>query len=329
MTAAEVHAPLGEVVRDGPRVQCHLCGGWYRSVLAHIRVHGWDQRAYREAFGLERREPLEGDATRRRRADALRVRRALDPAVRSGCAAGQELARSGQLTEAAADAARGRRQPEQRRRKTLLTLASIGPEARAAGTRRHAAEQLRRTALGAAERLGYPGIGALVRDRVDAGHSLARISRDAGLHKDWLCRHLTAVDPDAARHAAEAAPHRPDAAWLPALRALGFSDVAAYLADRHVTRRRTVAAIAAEVGVRHGTVETALARHDLARIPHAASRAQCRDRATAVAERFGHPDLDSYFADRRAAGLSWRAIATECGQSPSWIRRRAGLERRR
>lgn len=321
--------PIGTVVRDGPHVQCHLCGGWYRSVLAHIRVHGWDQHAYREAFGLERREPLEGDATRRRRAAALRVRRVVDPSVRAGCEVGRELARSGELTRAAAAAARGRRQPEQRRRKTLLALAAIPPESRAAGARRHAQERLRRTACEAAARLGYPDIGALVRDRVDAGHSLARISRDAGLHKDWLCRHLAAVDPDAARHAAAAAPHRPDAAWLPALSVLGFADVAAYLVDRHVTRRRTVAAIAAEIGVRHGTVETALARHGLARTPHAASRARCRDRAGAVAARFGHPDIDSYLTARRAAGLSWRAIAVECGQPPSWLRRRAGLDVRR
>lgn len=321
--------PTGVVVRDGPHVQCHLCGGWYRSVLAHIRVHGWDQRAYREAFGLERREPLEGEITRRRRSDALRLRRVVDPTVRAGCEAGQELARSGDLTRAAAEAARGRRQPEQRRRKTLLTLAGISPEARAAGARRHADTRLRRTAAEAAGRLGHPDIGSLVRYRVEAGHSLARISRDAGLHKDWLCRHLASVDPAAARHAAGVAPHRPDAPWLPVVQALGFADVAAYLVDRHVTRRRTVAAIAAEMGVRHGTVETALARHELSRTPHAASRAQCEDRATAVAERFGHADLDSYMAARRAVGLSWRAIAAECGQPPSWIRRRAGLDSRR
>lgn len=320
--------PIGAVVRDGPHVQCHLCGGWYRSVLAHIRVHGWDQRSYREAFGLERREPLEGDATRRRRADALRLRRVVDPVVRAGCEAGRELARSGELTRAAADAARGRRQPEQRRRKTLLALAAIPAEARAAGARRYADERLRRTAREAAEKLGHPDIGSLVRERVTAGHSLARISRDAGLHKDWLCRHLAAVEPGAARHAAEAAPRRPDARWLPVVAALGFADVADYLIDRHVAGRRTVAAIAAEIGVRHGTVETALARHGLAQTPHAASRARCEDRAGAVAERFGHADIESYLGSRRAAGLSWRAIADECGRPTSWIRRRAGLDRR-
>jgi lambda repressor-like predicted transcriptional regulator len=37
-----------------------------------------------------------------------------------------------------------------------------------------------------------------VRDRVEAGASLAAISREAGLHKDWLCRKLASVDPETA-----------------------------------------------------------------------------------------------------------------------------------
>lgn len=316
------YAPLATVVREGTHVQCHLCGGWYRSVLAHIRVHGWDQNGYREAFGLERHQSLEGDATRRRRAAALVVRRRFDPVVRAGCEVGQEWVRSGELTRAAAAAAKGRRQPEQRRRKTLRTLAAIPAEARAAGARRHADEQLRRIGAEAAARLGYADIGALVRDRVEAGHSLARISRDAGLHKDWLCRHLATVDADAAEHAAGSGHRRHDAPWLPVVQPLGFSDVGAYLVDRHVSRRFTVASIAAEIGMTHSAVQTALARHGVARVPHAAARARCTDRARAVAERFGHEDLHAYLADRRAAGLSWRAIADECGEPATWLRRR-------
>jgi len=57
------YAPVGTVVRDGQKVMCHLCGRWFRSVLAHLRTHGWDGLTYRAAFGLERTEPLEGDPT--------------------------------------------------------------------------------------------------------------------------------------------------------------------------------------------------------------------------------------------------------------------------
>jgi hypothetical protein len=321
------HAPVGTVVRDGHRVMCHLCGGWFRSVVAHLRSHGWDHITYREVFGLERGEPLEGTDTRARRASSLRVRRAHDPAVRAGCEIGQQWVRSGALARAAAEAARGRRQPEQRRRKTLRALAAISPEARAEGSGRYADQRLRDTAAAAAARLGYPDIRTLVRERTAVGASLAAISRAAGLHKDWLCRHLATVDPVVAEEVGDRPVPRWDAPWLPVVRDLGFDDVAAYLTDRHITRRRTVQSIAAEVGMTRGAVQTALARHGVDRVPHAASRGQCQDRAADVAARFGHPDIDAYLADRRADGLSWRAIAAECGQPPSWVRRRAGLAR--
>src|SRR5262245_10493766 len=173
------YAPIGTVVRDGDRVLCHLCGRWFRSVVAHLRSHGWDHLAYRETFGLLRGEPLEGATTRGLRAKAMTVRRTQDPAVRAGCELGRELVRSGALTRAAARAARGRRQPEQRRQKTLAALAAINPQARAEGSRRRAEEHLRVTARTAAESLGFPDIGALVRDRTAAGASLAAISREA------------------------------------------------------------------------------------------------------------------------------------------------------
>ncbi|MEV6233170.1 hypothetical protein AB0L88_35420 [Saccharopolyspora shandongensis] len=324
MTPAH-HAPIGSVAREGDLVQCHLCGRWFRSVVAHLRSHGWDHLSYRQAFGLERGESLEGNETRRRRARAMRARRALDPNIRAGSRLGQVWVRSGALTRAAAQAARGRKHPAQRRLKTLRALSAISPAARAEGTRRHRLEQLRRTAAETAARLGFGDIGALVRDRTATGMSLAGISREAGLHKDWLSRHLATVDPDAARAiTAGMAQRRHDRRWLPVIRGLGFADVRGYLADRHLVRHHSVRAIAAEVGFSRSAVETALARHGVAKAPHATSRQRCAARAAAVADRFGFPDVEAYLADRRAAGLSWRTIAAECDQPPSWLRRRAG-----
>lgn len=323
------YAPIGTVVRDGDRVLCHLCGRWFRSVVAHLRSHGWDHLAYRETFGLLRGEPLEGTGTRSLRAKALTARREHDPTIRAGCELGRELARSGALTRAAAAAARGRRQPEQRRRKTLAALASISLEARARGSRRRADEHLRNTAQAAAERLGFPDIGALVRDRVEAGASLAAISREVGLHKDWLCRHLPMLDPTTAATIAAARTGRRheqwDERWLPVVCALGFPDVAAYLTDRHVTRNHTIRFIATETGFSRTAIESALRRHHITRQPHATIRANRDERTNAVATRFGFARFDDYLADRRAAGMSWRAIAAECGQPQTWVRRRAGL----
>lgn len=325
MTSSQ-YAPSGVVVREGDRVLCHLCGQWFRSIPAHLSAHGWDHLAYREAFGLERNQSLEGDTTRRRRAVAMRSRRVNDPHVREGCERGKALVRTGALTEAAARAARGRKQPAQRRAKTLRSLSAISPAARAEGTRRHKLEELRKTAGEAAAGLGFADIGALVRDRVAAGNSLAAISREAGLHKDWLCRHLSKVDPATARSAtATIAQQRFDAPWLPKIGALGFAVVADYLHDRHVRQRHSVRAIATEVGFGRGAVETALARHGITKMAHATNRRRCAERSALVAADFGFDTIADYLADRRAAGLSWRQIADECGQPPSWVRRRAGL----
>jgi hypothetical protein len=140
-----------------------------------------------------------------------------------------------------------------------------------------------------------------------------------------MCRHLATVDPAAAAAAAARDTAPEDGAWLRALPALGFDDVATYLTNRHLACRYTTSAIAREVGVTSSAVLTAMRRHRIERTRHATSRGRVVDRAAAVAARFDFPDLDHYLADRRAAGLSWRAIATECGQPPSWVRRRAGL----
>jgi len=110
-------APVGEVILDGPKVVCHLCGRSLRSVAAHLAAHGWTKEKYCKAFGLERSQPLEGPETRKLRAAALTARLIFDPAIRAGSAAGRQRARSGDLARDAAAAARGRPFPEQRRRK--------------------------------------------------------------------------------------------------------------------------------------------------------------------------------------------------------------------
>jgi hypothetical protein len=323
------YAPIGVVVGDGPLVMCHLCGGWFRSVLAHLRSHGWNQTDYRAAFGLERGQPLEGTVTRERRAAALTVRRSTDPAIRAGCDTGVRWARSGGLSRAAAVAARGRRQPEQRRRKTLATLAAISWEKRADATRRYADARLRETARVAAERLGFPDIGTLVRERIRDGSSLAANSREVGLHKDWLTRHLAVVDPEAAAAVEDEVRGRRrarwDQSWLPVVEALGFADVATYLEDRHLRQRVTVAAIGVEVGMSRPAVESAMRRHRIDRHLHVTSRSRAERRAQAIAFRFGFAGITDYLSARRAEGLSWQRIARECGEAETWVRRRAGL----
>src|ERR1700722_16802908 len=173
------YAPIGEVVVDGPRVTCHLCGRSLRSVAAHLAAHGWTKEAYCAAFGLERGQSLEGPETRKLRAAALSSRLVFEPAVREGSAAGRDRARAGDLTRDAAAAARGRPLPEQRRRKALRALAAIPPAAVAQANRDRAGRHLARVAAAAAQRHGYPDIGAFVLVRGAGGGSLGAISRGA------------------------------------------------------------------------------------------------------------------------------------------------------
>ena len=303
-------APVGEVVVVDGRVICHLCGRALRSVTAHLRVHGYTKEAYCAAFGLERGQSLEGPDTRKLRAAALTSRLVFDVAFRTGSAAGRQRARAGELTRDAAAAATGRRHPEQRRRKARRALAGIPAEAVAQANAERASRHVARVADEVAGRHGYPDLGAFVLARLAGGASLAAISREAGLHKDWLSRHLAA----AAAAVPRQRPARPDAHWRSALHRLGFPDVASYLQERHIRQHRTVNAMAAEIGVTHHAIESALRRHGLDRIAHAATRHAADERAAQVAAGLGVDSLGEYLRQHRAAGRTWRALAAESGQ---------------
>lgn len=312
-------APLGGMETDGDRVCCHLCGRWFLSVASHLRTHGWTKDAYIAAFGLENGNSLAGEATRKRRAAALTARRITDPAIRDAQQSARERARRGELTAAAAAAARGRTHPLERRRKTVAALAAVRPEARAAGYARFNQERLLTVATRVAERFGFDDFTSYVRSRLAAGLSMAAISREAGLHKDWVCRHLSRV---ASEPELGGRPDHRDQRWRPILDRLGFPDLPSYLRTRHVDEHRTVAAIAEESGVSPRTVNAAMRRHGISRTEHAAKRHAAAARDEATAARLGYPSLTAYIEARRGAGLSWAMMAEESGIPETSLRRR-------
>jgi hypothetical protein len=320
------YAPLGEVVVEGSLVACHLCGRSLRSVAAHLASHGWTKQQYCEAFGLERGQSLEGPETRKLRSAAFTARLLFEPAVRQGSAAGRQRARAGDLAQDAAAAARGRPFPQQRRQKAMLANAAV-LSAAAAQAR---ADQASRRRLAIADQVarlhGYSDISALILARTRDGASMAAISREAGLHKDWLSRHLARIDPAAADVARRQASQHPDLRWRPVLLRLGYPDVGTYLRERHIQQHQTVNAIAAETGLSHHAVNSALRRHGLDPVAHAAKRHQAEQRATDLAARLGYPGIAAYISDRRSSGWTWAAIAAESGQPQTWLRRHAGLE---
>jgi hypothetical protein len=316
--------PLGEVGSDGPLVVCHLCGRSFRSVAAHLRVHGWTKPGYCEAFGLERGQSLEADQTRKLRAAAFTSRLVFEPAVRRGSAAGRARAVRGELTRDAVVAATGRPLPRQRQQKAMRALSAVDRENVARANADRAAAKNAAVASSAARRLGFADIGQLVTDRVQAGASLAAISREAGLGKDWLSRHLRALDPAASAFAASRKASRSDIGLLTAVTAHGFTDVAGYLTMRHHIEHVTVHAIAAELGVSHHAVAAAMRRCGLAIRPHVGKRHSAVRRAEQVAAALGYATVGAYVRARRAAGVTWRELAAEAGQPQSWLRRHAG-----
>ncbi len=317
------YAPVGEIIVGGARVICHLCGRALRSVVAHLPSHGWTKEQYCEAFGLERGQSLEGPETHRLRAALFTARLAADPAIRDGAAAGRKRARSGELVQAAAAAARGRPFPEQRRRKSRRAMSEIPREAVARANRDRADRHLADVASEVARSHGYPDIRAFVVARASTGASLAMISREAGLHKDWLSRHLARVDPAAEDAVRQQSAWRHDARWLPVIRGLGFADVPSYLTQRHLNQHQTINAIAAEIGVSNHAVKSALRRHGLPSTGHAAKRHAARERAADVAAKLGYATVADYISQRRADGWTWTAISAESGQPPTWLRRHA------
>jgi len=319
-------APIGKVVADGSRVACHLCGRMFRSVTAHLASHGWTKAQYCEEFGLERSQSLECAETRKLRAAAFSARLVFEPAVRQGSALGRDRARSGELTRQAADAARGRPLPEQRRQRlrAATTLAERTDQGKA--NRERADRYLAAVAEQVAHRLGYADISQLVRNETRAGRSLAAISRSCGLHKDWLSRHLPRLDPALAAHGVHRSPDALDARWLPAVRSLGFADVPSYLRQRHLSEHMTVNAIASEMGLSFHTVRSALTRHALAYRPHAAKRDAAQRRAQDVAADLDVDSISEFVDQCKTHGWSWRQMAAVSGQPETWLRRHRGSE---
>ncbi|WP_432835678.1 hypothetical protein [Dactylosporangium sp. CA-092794] len=304
------YAPIGVLLADGDRVCCHLCGRWFLSVASHLRYHGWTKPAYVEAFGLELGNPLSGTATRKRRAAALTARHA-EPAIRLARLAARDRSGSGALTAAAARAARGRPHPAERRAKTLAALAGVDPAARAEGSRRRGERHRARVAAEVAARFGFATFDEYLAARVRAGLSMAAISREAGLHKDWVSRHAPTPD----------RPAPGEARLGPVARALGHAGTAGYLRAAHLEQHRSVAAIALEAGVSRWTVLAALRHHGIEPVAHAAKRHRAQDRGDRAARALGYASIGAFVAARRAEGASWSALAAESGIAPTSLRR--------
>lgn len=184
----EYFAPLGqlEVVEDGRRVLCHLCGEPLRLLsTTHLRRHGWSPAEYREAFGLNRGTPLCAPDESARRRDIGIVRYRQNRGVRDGLALGQELVRSGEaLAMAHAAMPAGSARLQWRLRSAQVTE-----------TRRDAVRALAAARRAARIReLGFRSERAYLRDRyVRRAWGIAPIKAELGVGSGVVERMLTAA----------------------------------------------------------------------------------------------------------------------------------------
>jgi hypothetical protein len=314
-------APIGQIIADDSRVTCHLCGRQLRSVAAHLASHGWTKAQYCEAFGLERGQSLEGAETRKLRATAFSARLVFEPALRTGSARGRDRARTGELSRAAAAAARGRPFPQQRRQRSSSAVSGAAREQFAAASRQRAEQHRAAIADQIARERGYASIGEFVRVRLATGQSLASISRECGLHKDWMSRHLPSLDAAASSLGRSRRTVALDARWLPVIARLGHHDVAGYLRQRHLAEHASVNAIAREVGFSFQAVKSALQRHEVTVSAHVSRRFNAQRRADQVAALLGVESIEVFVSQARQLGWTWRQIAAESGQPETWLRR--------
>jgi hypothetical protein len=154
-----LYAPLGVLPYDADedRVQCHLCGGWFRALApGHLRRHHTTADEYRALVGLNPRLPLAVASTSQLRASQLRERIDTDERMRAGMEQGMALARSG-LLQARARQVAARRGVRVQREQTLVE------DGRELGRKRARAFRERRELR--SRSLGFHGLEDYLRQR--------------------------------------------------------------------------------------------------------------------------------------------------------------------
>jgi hypothetical protein len=174
-----LYAPLGEVlvVAGGERVVCHACGDSMTAVSRqHVARHGLDLDAYRERFGLNRKQTMVAPVLAQVRREEGRRRWESNEGVRDGLAVGQAMARSGELHDIGAAA-----QPAGSRRRQGRRPASRDAAAPALGAVRAAqAAEARHRWEEQAHAHGFAGLEVYLAVRRASGPTAWQIRRELG-----------------------------------------------------------------------------------------------------------------------------------------------------
>lgn len=173
-----LHAPYGALAReDGTgRLCCHLCGRFFRSLGGHVRSHGYTAAAYRETMGLGTTTVLVAPDVGARISARQTARWDADVGVREAFAAGQEMARSGELGRRSAAA----RAVTERRERSVAQRAALD-QGRASMAAERENDLARRLA-----QLGSPSLTEHLRRRYADGASVAALAAETGLGRARL-----------------------------------------------------------------------------------------------------------------------------------------------
>ena len=230
------YAPLGELVYDpdADRVQCHLCGRWFRQLTwSHLHRHGWNNDDYVRAFGLNLHRGLITPTLAAQKAQVMRARMATDPRIQGAMDLIAAIARD---PEARAKIPRTQYYSLEHRRNSGRGIA-----AQRAGERRQEEELLGR-------RLGFSDFDSYVQARRGQGWTAARIGTELGRTDWWVRRALLRIEgrrtlkPDEFRRvksasAKRSADQRATGAKRQVeqrARGLGFEGLTDYLLDRRL-----------------------------------------------------------------------------------------------
>lgn len=237
-----LHAPYGELAREDSsgRPCCHLCGRFFRALGSHVRRHGYTAASYREDMGLGTTTRLVAPDLSARISARQTARYDASADVRAAFAAGQAMARSGELGRRSA----GSRAATDRQERVMVRRASLD-RGRASLAARRENDRARRLAT-----LGSRSLPEHLRRRHAEGASLEVLRAETGLGRARLREAMDQAGivrraPGATTPAGRRS--RARAAEAAAAARVGTDDLVRWLVDRRAAGD-TVAELARAVG---------------------------------------------------------------------------------
>lgn len=118
---------LGRLNDDGDRIECHVCGGWYRALAKHLATHDLTAREYKRLFGFTLTRGLVSQSTSDRHARAPHAW--FDDPDDPRCRRRLEARQRGMLTAEQQSAVSQARTSYERERRRALGLPPLMPDA--------------------------------------------------------------------------------------------------------------------------------------------------------------------------------------------------------